>query len=339
LTAFLTSLGANLRISDTFDDLAPSPSSTPYLRARQYSLDEYPLPPPSPLCSAIAMTSSTPDLRPDPSSDHQPLEPQQPAPSQQDPLAGVPTLQTSATSDPSEKIAALKLVADSVAQQRQMASRVLIAHPANLAVLTVVLAIAANWLANDASDWALVLVTWSGIVMSALVAIRFLTRRYIFLAEETEWAGWLGEDQVLVAKWGDEVIGACVLEWVRDEGKGKRRKSGRGEVRAWTVRLKYRGKGVGRGLLEEAVEVVNKRGGEGLDFAEGHASESCCDASRLFIWLRVLTEFITDAERVLPQYYNKAFDKRDLRAYDALQNVIAEKAHFGRRRSRGSNNM
>ncbi|KAK3067106.1 hypothetical protein LTS18_001305 [Coniosporium uncinatum] len=153
--------------------------------------------------------------------------------------------------------------------------------------------------------------------MSALVAIRFFTRHYIFLAEETEWAGWLGEDQVLVAKWGDEVIGACVLGWLRDEGKGKRRKSGRGEIRAWTVRLKYRGKGVGRGLLEEAVEVVNRKGGEWLDFAEGHAN----------------------AERVLPQYYNKAFDKRDLRAYDALQKVIAEKAHFGRRRSRGSNNM
>jgi GNAT superfamily N-acetyltransferase len=48
------------------------------------------------------------------------------------------------------------------------------------------------------------------------------------------------------------------------------------------VRLRYRGKGVGAALLEDAVKEARKKGAESLEFAEDHASEfffflsSCC---------------------------------------------------------------
>ena len=82
----------------------------------------------------------------------------------------------------------------------------------------------------------------------------------------------------MVVRWGEEVIGALVLGWADEvgggrRGKGRGKKCGRGVVRAWTVRLKYRGKGVGEGLLEEAVRVCMERGAEGVEFADDHASE------------------------------------------------------------------
>lgn len=117
--------------------------------------------------------------------------------------------------------------------------------------------------------------TFSGVVISFLAAIQFITRGYIFHAERLKWE-WLGEDTVLVTKFGDEVIGAVVLGWEKGEKGTRRKKSGRGIVRAWTVRLKYRHKGVGRALLEETVKLAGERGGDGIEFAEDHASKSIC---------------------------------------------------------------
>ena len=119
--------------------------------------------------------------------------------------------------------------------------------------------------------------TWAGVTMAALAAVRWATGGYIFLAEEVNWE-WLGEDTVVVVRWGEEVIGALVLGWADEvgggrKGRGKGKRRGRGLVRAWTVRLKYRGKGVGEGLLEEVVRVCTERGAEGVEFAEDHASE------------------------------------------------------------------
>lgn len=81
---------------------------------------------------------------------------------------------------------------------------------------------------------------------------------------------------MLVTRFGEEVIGVCLVEWVSGEtgsGRAKRKRAWRGEIRAWTVRLKYRGKGVGSALLEVAVGEARRKGAAGLEFAEGHASE------------------------------------------------------------------
>lgn len=63
-----------------------------------------------------------------------------------DPLAGVPPLTTYVAEDGEDKIAALKLVADSIAQQRQAASRVLLSHPLNVGVFGIVLAVMGSWM-------------------------------------------------------------------------------------------------------------------------------------------------------------------------------------------------
>lgn len=80
------------------------------------------------------------------------------------------------------------------------------------------------------------------------------------------------ENVVFVTKWGDdEIIGAMVMRVSRLGEKKKK-----AVVRAWTVKRKYRGHGVGRALLEEGVRHLAAREGVkgvGVEFEEGHASE------------------------------------------------------------------
>ena len=52
-----------------------------------------------------------------------------------------------------------------------------------------------------------------------------------------------------------------------------RKKAWRGEIKAWTVRMKYRRKGVGSAVLEEAVREARRKGAESLEFAYDHASQ------------------------------------------------------------------
>ena len=69
----------------------------------------------------------------------------------------------------------------------------------------------------------------------------------------------------MVTKWGEEIIGALVIRVSKRERKGY--------IRAWTVLRRYRGKGVGRGLLEEGVKrVMGKAAVKGVEFEEEHAS-------------------------------------------------------------------
>lgn len=69
----------------------------------------------------------------------------------------------------------------------------------------------------------------------------------------------------MVTKWGeDEIIGALVMKVLKRERKAV--------LRAWTVKLRYRGREVGRGLLEEGVRVAVAKGCTGVEFDGGHAS-------------------------------------------------------------------
>jgi GNAT superfamily N-acetyltransferase len=190
-------------------------------------------------------------------------------------MAALPELRTYTAVTDDDRIAGLKLVADSIAQQRQITSRVLIFHPLHIAAITALLAVVSQYL-YARGDLILVATTWGGVVMAGLVAVRWASGSYIFHAETVNWE-WLGPDEMIVVKWGEEVIGALVLGW-SEEGMGRkmRGKGGRrgiGLVRGWTVRNKYRGKGIGESLLEEAVKVGGERGAKGVEFAEEHASE------------------------------------------------------------------
>ena len=202
-----------------------------------------------------------------------------------DPL---PTLKTHQAGTTAEKTTALKLIADSVAQQRQTAAKSILLHQYALATLILILALQSYWLSPIA-----LLTTAAGTIMIELVAVRYVTRGYIFAAETINW-NWLLESPplashsrsnsnssnnghrrgrsntteepvVMMTKWGDEIIGALVIRVSKRERKGY--------VRAWTVLRRYRGKGVGRGLLEEGVaRVMGKAGVKGVQFEDEHAS-------------------------------------------------------------------
>lgn len=190
-----------------------------------------------------------------------------------DPLAGVPELGSYSTSDPAEITAALKLVADSVAQQRQIASRALIFNPLNIVVYTVVLAIMAQYMYHGSrSDWTLIFTTGAGITMAFLVAVRGATGGYLELAEKVGINLIEGAD-VLVTKFGEEIIGTVILAKAPVESSGKRRKGYKGEIRGWAVRIRYRGKGVGTDLLADAVEELKNKGVESIEFSDDTPSE------------------------------------------------------------------
>ena len=241
-------------------------------------------------------------------SHHSPSVP--PAASTTTPNDTIPTLtyEIVKADDQDARIAALKLIADSVAQQRQTASRAIIFHPAIVATVVLLLALGTYY-----CEWTTLITTGMGVVMAGLLLVRLTTSPYISLAEEINF-GWLsganrdggegygnggggsgglsdpskdrgtvgtkenpvhkrnGSDGnkntdpiILVSKWGEEIMGALILRFVKKERKGY--------VRAYTVRLRYRKRGVGQGLLEEAARIVWSKGGRAVEFDENHASE------------------------------------------------------------------
>lgn len=189
-----------------------------------------------------------------------------------DPLAGVPELKTYVTESHEDKVDALKLVADSVAQMRQAANSAIIYHPLNLTILVAVVASVARTIFERTNrDVGTAATTCTGLVMILLVFCRYLTAPYIVAAEKIN-LEWLGTADVIVTKFGDEIIGTVVIEWMAGEPKQKRKKPQRGEIKAWAVRMRYRQKGVGSALLEEAVKESRRKGAETIEFADDHAS-------------------------------------------------------------------
>ncbi|KAL9089399.1 MAG: hypothetical protein Q9165_005720 [Trypethelium subeluteriae] len=287
------------------------------------------LPPPSPLASALAA----------PEEDYRSTARPEASTIAVDPFVDVPPLNTTLAKTFEDKLGALKLIADSVAQQRQFASRILIFHPLNLALFGACLALVARLVlryqgSGDArwlgADMALVGTTWAGFAMAALLSVRAVTGKYIEEAESIKWdfvggtpaehsEGEMGQTashtrsksgggganarDVLITKFGEEVIGALVLEWMVGEGKGRRKKVGRGSIRAWTVKLRYRGKGVGSALLEEAVGLVEERGGDGIEFNEEHAN----------------------SKKILWPIYSSPMEKRERNARNLLDDIVGNR--------------
>ncbi|KAL8409301.1 hypothetical protein RB594_007659 [Gaeumannomyces avenae] len=260
-----------------------------------------------------------------------------------------------------DRVEALRLVADSVAQQRQRAALSLVLHPACLAGLALALAAAHQfaWARQGRRDAGLLLTLASGVVMSYLVAVRLLASRYIALAEGVGWrflsrsstgivppppaaaaadggpvpdgSDLATEDVVLGARFGDELVAALVLRLEPlgrpasssgDRGSGggagpgggggggrrKHRtsslKGGRGVIRAWTTKLRYRRKGVGGDMLREAVRATRERCGRDAEvgFAREHAN----------------------SVMVLPEMFNGPFRKTERKAARALEAILVE---------------
>lgn len=245
----------------------------------------------------------------------------------------IPPLTTYQATTKNDRIDALRLVADSVAQQRQEASRAVISHPAVLAITTAVLAVVFGTLYHDRSDLGLVLTTMAGCVMAGLAGVGYATSGYVELAERTGTWAWLykkkeREDEaiILVTKYGDEIIGTVVLrlttttttttatEQNPEESSQEKKSNSKSKakakdptgpgltavIRAWTVKRRYRTKGIGTGLLEEAVTLCRKNSWEGPVFDEHHAN----------------------SVRLLPaMFLGDLFERREMRARRALEDV------------------
>jgi GNAT superfamily N-acetyltransferase len=256
-------LSANLRI----DPDLPSPLLTPSFRTNNADF----LPPPSLLSYSTSTQYNNPYL----SAETAIMSTEAPQTSQAA-TNELPQLSTYTAETEDDRVDGLRLVADSVAQQRQIASKVLIFHPINLAAFFLFVAVVAQYLYTDTDSLYLIATTVGGMTMSFLIAVRWATSRYLALAEDINWE-WVGEDKLIVVKWGEEIIGALVLGWADSDAakkpRGGRRRRGKAVVRAWTVRNKYRGKGIGEGLLEEAVKVAGERGADGILFESEHASK------------------------------------------------------------------
>ena len=212
---------------------------------------------------------------------------------------------------------ALRLIADSVAQQRQVAAKAMVLHPYSVTTTVFVTGILARY-----CSLRLLFAISTTLIVAVLVALYWMTRDYPNFAAEIN-GEWLESPQkihkgserafngntngngvkkhakyedptVLVSRLGEEVIGALVLRVVKRERKGY--------VRAWTVESPHRGKGIGIGLLQEGVKVAWGKGARCMEFDSGHAN----------------------SHRVLPSEFNGAFDEQESRAMTLLTDLLAE---------------
>ncbi|RYC61783.1 hypothetical protein CHU98_g4444 [Xylaria longipes] len=133
----------------------------------------------------------------------------------------LPPLSTSLLEAETDKEDALRLIADSIAQQRQTSSSHLIFHPFLLPPLAAALAGAYQYAWVYRQDVGTLLLMMCGVVMTYLLGIRYFTGGYIQAAEELRWS-WLSptsspdpppseQDLILGVHFGKQLIGALVL--------------------------------------------------------------------------------------------------------------------------------
>lgn len=230
----------------------------------------------------------------------------------QDALAGVLPLSYRVVARDSEKQDALRLVADSIAQQRQTASAAIIFHPLCLAGLFAMCA--GVYRQYQHAGYGMVMTMVAGVVIMYLSFVRFYTSSYIQRAEEFRWRDFITgpdgkEDTVIAAVYGEDIIGAVVLRLEGDELNKKKKKGsaqastgGRGIIRAWTTRLRYRGKGVGSDLLHFAVQTTTRAFGStaSVEFDPDHAN----------------------SKHPLPDMFLRPFKRRQQKAAKALRQAL-----------------
>ncbi|RMD42709.1 hypothetical protein DV735_g2437, partial [Chaetothyriales sp. CBS 134920] len=335
--AFLTTLRANLAIDIELDSAPSSQVNTPdSLRPVNLSSSTGSLPPPSPLASNENNEMSAP------SSDENTGLATTTAAS--NPLDGIPSLVTKPAVSEDDRVDALKLVADSVAQQRQYGSSAMIFHPLTAAAIVAIVGVTYAMLYKGSqADLALVGTTVAGALMALLITIRYFTRGYIEEAERVGTWRWLDEgrsgadqtdiagkeDEILLTRYGQEAVGALILRGVRlvptsgsgsgassvmtkrSNSKKSRRQNGSsshgvpftGLIRGFATTNRYRRRGIGTELLEEAIKLCQDKGWQGPEFAADHAN------SARFLPLRT---------------YDGPFEKRDRDARRLLDRVKAD---------------
>ncbi|KPI38112.1 uncharacterized protein AB675_1162 [Cyphellophora attinorum] len=297
--AFFTTLRANLTID--LDSPIPSCCNTPDLRPTLRPSVNSILPLPSPLAYMA--------------DDEYPLE----IPSISQPPSNPPPLTTTVVTSEDDKVEVLHLIADSVAQQRQYASSAILWHPLILSSMVALFAYLYKYFYT------------AGTSISPLLA----QQGYIDEAESVGTWKWLDKDRssdanntiigesddLVLSRFGDIPIGALILRGVRPGRNGSHSRNGSnkssrrqnsngrnspvpitGVIRGWTTKNRYRRKGVGTELLEEAVKICQDRGWQGPEFDADHAN----------------------SKRMLPGLFNGPFEKRDRQARNLLESVKQE---------------
>ncbi|KAM7201635.1 acetyltransferase [Rhypophila sp. PSN 637] len=308
--AFFTFLRANLVLPHS---AMSSNVSTPYLEP-QHSSSAAPLP--ASLSTSKSTSSSPPASQ---KSTNPPLD------------DDIPPLSLEVLTTQPEKVDALRLIADSIAQQRQLASFSLVFHPLLLSLLIASLACVYQYAWAARQDLGITLTLGSGTIMTYLLAIRYVVSPYIAHAESLKYDFLTNpdtnEDDVVIAtRWNKELIGATVLRLEpssssshhhpsspspsKRRSKAQNLKGGKGVIRAWTTKLRYRGRGVGGDMLAEAVRITKEKCGRDgqVGFAKEHAN----------------------AKMVLPEFFNGVFRKGERRAALALEKVLSEVSSSGR---------
>jgi hypothetical protein len=264
--------------------------------------------------------------------DEYPLE----IPSISQPPSDPPPLTTTVVTSEDDKVEVLHLIADSVAQQRQYASSAILWHPLILSSMVALFAYLYKYFYTGWNfDLAVIGTTVSGFFMVVLATTRLLSRGYIDEAESVGTWKWLDKDRasdanntivgdsddLILSRFGDVPIGALILRGVKPNRGGSHLRSGSnkssrrqnsngrnspvpitGMIRGWTTKNRYRRKGVGTELLEEAVKICQDRGWQGPEFDADHAN----------------------SKRMLPGLFNGSFEKRDRQARGLLESVKQE---------------
>ncbi|OAA47858.1 acetyltransferase, GNAT family [Metarhizium rileyi] len=222
----------------------------------------------------------------------------------------LPSLTFSVLTREVEKQDAMRLVADSIAQQRQTASFSVIVHPVCFVGLAAACTVVYSQ--NAHRDFGTTLIMVCGLIVAYLAGVRLLTAKYIRLAESMKWKEWIAdpegkEDYILAARYGNEIIAAVVLRIAAPAGSTKKRRSssvkdGGGIIRAWTTKYRYRNKGIGGDMLRLAILTTRSKCGDGAQviFDLNHANSAC------------------------PLYntFNRPFIKRDEKASKALAQAL-----------------
>ncbi|KGQ01770.1 hypothetical protein PAAG_11491 [Paracoccidioides lutzii Pb01] len=326
LLAFLSSLRTNIQISTSNEDLSPPSPPIPVINTPDLLK---PIPP--------ILTETNPYLNPAFSAPNGTQYPSQNPQSSTAKYASSkesssqpphsPTLAIFTATKEADILSALRLVSDSVAQQRQIAIKSIISHPAiqALSIITF-LTIAKLLYTGSPSDLVLMLTLWTLAGLFALLAIRYMVRGYSALAEHVGNWSWLSassvngishrRDEILVTKCGEDIIAVLVLRIAKTVNStdtvclrprfSRRKSSARwtGIIRAWSVRQSDRHQGVGRKLLEEAVAYCRLRTLDGPIFADDHAN----------------------AALMLPNVFNVKFREHERWAWGFLEAVILEQS-------------
>ncbi|KAF3389708.1 hypothetical protein DPV78_011771 [Talaromyces pinophilus] len=217
------------------------------------------------------------------------------------------TFQTQPNNDEhqTDRINALRLIADSVAQQRQEASRAIITHPITIVVVLALCAFVSHYI----DDLATIVTTTAGCLMAGMAGVGYLTYGYLELAEKTGTWSFLRanansdqEDILIVTKYGEDIIGALVLRLL-PVSENKKNPKVKAVIRAWTVKQRYRNKTFGTALLEESIALCKKNGWKGPEVSPDHAN----------------------SKRILPRMFHKNLDLKEAKARRLLERSMESK--------------